>query len=175
MINNKLFLLVGHSGSGKTKITEELFQYGYSSIPSFTTRPPRYDNETGHIFITDEEYEKLKRDMAAYTYFNNHHYFTTLQQIYSPLYALYVVDPDGIDYLKKTVKGVEFITIYIKVREFDRINRMYTRGDSREKIESRIKNDIKKFSNLTFDYAVPNNNLDKTVTIIKNIIEEELK
>ena len=53
---NNIFLIVGCSGSGKTTITEQLEQkYGLKSIQSYTTRPPRYDGETGHIFISNEE------------------------------------------------------------------------------------------------------------------------
>ena len=29
------------------------------SIESYTTRPPRYEGETGLIFVTDKEYEAM--------------------------------------------------------------------------------------------------------------------
>ena len=54
-MGNCIFLIVGCSGSGKTTITEQLEQkYGLKAIQSYTTRQPRYDGETGHIFVSDE-------------------------------------------------------------------------------------------------------------------------
>ena len=47
-----IYLIVVCSGSGKTAITEKLEElYNLKSIQSYTTRPPRYDGETGHTFI----------------------------------------------------------------------------------------------------------------------------
>ena len=66
---NNIFLIVGCSGSGKTTITEQLeMKYGLKSIQSYTTRPPRYDGEIGHTFISTEEFDKLV-DICAYTEF----------------------------------------------------------------------------------------------------------
>ena len=58
---NNIYLIVGCSGSGKTTIVNSLEnKYGLKSIQSYTTRPKRSDDETGHIFISDEEYDKLE-------------------------------------------------------------------------------------------------------------------
>ena len=54
-----IFLIMGASGSGKTTITEQLEQrYGLTSIQSYTTRAARYVGEKGHIFVSDEEFDK---------------------------------------------------------------------------------------------------------------------
>ena len=59
-MGNCIFLIVGCSGSGKTTITERLEQkYGLKSIQAYTTRKPRYDGETGHTCVSDEEFDKL--------------------------------------------------------------------------------------------------------------------
>ena len=50
-MRDKLILLVGASGSGKTTIAKELEQKGFNVIHSYTTREPRKPNEWGHIFI----------------------------------------------------------------------------------------------------------------------------
>lgn len=55
-----IYLIVGPSGSGKTTIANELkATYGYKAVESYTTRPPRYEGERGHIFVSDEEFDAL--------------------------------------------------------------------------------------------------------------------
>ena len=50
---------------------------------------------------------------------------------------------------------------------------MQSRGDSVEMIQQRLINDERKFGNLKFDYAIPNNNLNKAIKIIEYIMELE--
>ena len=81
MDTKNIYLLVGESGNGKTSVSEHLErQYGLTSIQSYTTRPKRSENENGHIFITDSEFDNLK-DLVAYTEFNNYRYGTTTDQV----------------------------------------------------------------------------------------------
>ena len=62
-----LYLFVGPSGSGKTTIVDKLeCENRYKSIQSYTTRPQRHQNEYGHIFISDEEFDQLT-NIVAYT------------------------------------------------------------------------------------------------------------
>lgn len=167
---HKVFLIVGESGSGKSSIIEELEQRGFSAIQSYTTRPPRYEYETGHIFINEEEYMEFRNagEIVAFTFFDGFYYFSTKNQLMES--ELYIIDKDGIDYLKKTVKDIEFVIIYIKVREQTRIERMCSRGDTGEMIVKRLLNDVNKFKGLQFDYAVPNNNLQESADLIEYII-----
>ena len=56
-----LIVLCGKSGCGKTTIASLLQEkYNLKVIQSYTTRPPRYKNEEGHIFISKEEFDNLK-------------------------------------------------------------------------------------------------------------------
>ena len=81
MNKHRIVLLVGPSGSGKTAIANYLHDtYGWNTVQSYTTRPPRYDGEEGHTFVTDEEFDKLT-DMIAYTEFDGHRYCATADQI----------------------------------------------------------------------------------------------
>ena len=92
-----LYLFVGPSGSGKTTIVEELEnRRGYKSIQSYTTRPQRYDNEYGHIFINDTDFDKLK-NIVAYTEYNGFRYCATEELLDES--DLYVVDCDGVETL----------------------------------------------------------------------------
>ena len=60
MKNKFLILLIGESGSGKTTLANQLNkQYGLKILNSYTTRPKRYEDESGHVFITEEEAEQI--------------------------------------------------------------------------------------------------------------------
>ena len=61
-----IILLMGESGSGKTTLSKLLqIQHGWHDISSYTTRPPRYAGELGHIFITNEEFELKKKQILG--------------------------------------------------------------------------------------------------------------
>lgn len=61
-----------------------------------------------HIFISNEEYNKLQ-DIAAETEINGCRYCTTVEVLNQC--DFYVIDPDGIDYLKKEHGGVHGISM----------------------------------------------------------------
>ena len=76
-MNNAFIVLVGESGSGKTTIANILEnKYWLKQVQSYTERPKRYDEETGHTFVTPIEFDQLK-DIVAYTCYNRYRYCTT--------------------------------------------------------------------------------------------------
>ena len=96
------FSLVGESGSGKTTIADMLAEkYNLSVLKSYTTRPPRV-NDDSHIFVSIEEFNKLENKIA-YTEFNGNYYCATADQLDNS--DIYVIDPDGIKYLKEHYHG----------------------------------------------------------------------
>lgn len=137
---NTLFLFCGKSGSGKTTIADILEnKFGYEQLKSYTTRPPRYENESGHTFITDEEFDKLQ-NIIAYTEYNGHRYCATKEQIDEA--SIYVIDVPGIETLLKkydTNRHIEII--YFDTTVKTRIERMVDRGDSDTAIVGRLHND----------------------------------
>lgn len=176
MAEKKVFCLIGESGSGKTTIVETLAKaYGFDILQSYTTRKPRVENEFGHLFCSVEEYEKFKADgqIVAYSWFNDNHYFSTKEQMYST--DFYVVDFDGIADLKKNINDIDFIIIYLQTSRDVRFQRMIDRGDTKEKAHERIDYDLQKFSNNRyFDYSINNDgDLDKTLDIIEAIYNIE--
>lgn len=188
MSNNTIYLIVGRSGSGKTTIAEELEKkYGLKSIQSYTTRHKRSDNETGHIFVSDEEFDKLT-DMVAYTEFNNYRYCATTEQVET--HDLYIIDPKGIEYFKKNYKGNKSTkVIYINVSVAVSLDRMIKRGvaNGKEQIMAtaealkRLTNDSVEFYDYvhgikTADYTIDNNDItleEATEKIYKYITEGE--
>ena len=182
-MGNCIFLIVGCSGSGKTTITEQLEQkYGLKSIQSYTTRKPRYDGETGHIFISDEEFDKIT-DMVAYTEFDSKRYCATAEQVENN--DLYIIDPKGVDFFMKAYKGsktpkIIFISSNLTTRYERMVERAETKGKShQEAIESslaRIANDAGEFYDYIqgqawIDYVCKNNSNDKLEDVVDKIFD----
>ena len=139
-MNKPLFLFVGRSASGKTTIANMLEKDGYSQIASYTTRPPRHENEVGHTFISDEEYHKLENIMAS-TVYNGYRYCTTLEQVQNA--DIYVVDIEGVRTLLNNYDKLNrpVHIIYFDANVTNRIRRMMSRGDSDTNIVGRLLND----------------------------------
>lgn len=182
-MGNCIFLIVGCSGSGKTTITEQLEQkYGLKSIQSYTTRKPRYEGETGHIFISDEEFDKIT-DMVAYTEFDSKRYCATAEQVENN--DLYIIDPKGVDFFMKAYKGsktpkIIFISSNLTTRYERMVGRAETKGKShQEAIESsltRIVNDAEEFYDYIqgqawVDYICKNNSNDKLEDVVDKIFD----
>ena len=180
---NNIFLIVGCSGSGKTTITEQLEQkYGLKSIQSYTTRPPRYDGETGHTFISNEEFDKLV-DICGYTEFAGNRYCSTAEQVENN--DLYVLDPKGIDFFMKSYKGnkipkVIFISSDLTTRYERMVRRAEVKGSTYiEAVDialGRIKNDVNEFydyihNRASIDYIVNNNQNDNLNNVVNKIYE----
>lgn len=167
-----IYLIVAPSGAGKTSIVNLLEKkYGLKAIQSYTTRPPRYDGERGHIFISDNDFSELT-DIVAYTEFCGYKYCTTSKQVEEN--DLYVIDPKGVDYFKQSYKGSKHIKIiYIESDMTVRYERMKQRGEANglsysEAVNNaleRITNDVSEFydyihHNVQTDYVVENNTND---------------
>ena len=138
LVNKPLLLLVGPSGCGKTTVANYLeINNGYSSVQSYSTRPKRYDNETGHIFITDKEFNELQH-IVAYTEYNGYKYCATEEQIDKA--NIYIVDVPGVKTLLKKYHNQSrpIYIFYLKSTVKTRIDRMLERDDHDSQILSRL-------------------------------------
>lgn len=168
-MNNYIFLIVGESGSGKTSIVSLLEKrHSLKSIQSYTTRPKRYENEYGHIFVSENEFNLLE-NLVGYTLYNGYQYCATSQQVEDN--DLYVIDIAGINFFKENYKGNKIVkTIYIKSDMPTRFDRMIERGKQdglphKEACDftlKRIINDVIEFKNIKeiADFVVTNNEDD---------------
>ena len=152
-----ILLLVGKSASGKTTLAEDLEkQCGLKSIQSYTTRPPRYDGEKGHTFITENEFDKLT-DILAYAETNGYRYAVTKQMFEDEQYSVYVIDNTGVEYLKEHYKGNrEWYVAYITAPLMQRFNRMMIRQNDIEFAVLRIEHDAVEFRNVDYDIKIEN-------------------
>lgn len=140
---NNLYLIVGPSGSGKTTVVEYLAKKWpeYKPVESYTTRPMRYKGEGGHTYVTKEQFLKLN-DIVAYTEFDGYEYGVTARQL--DKCNLYVIDPDGVQYLMRHYKHKPIKIIWLDISHELAEVRMIKRGDKKDKIEARLKEDKKK-------------------------------
>lgn len=164
-MNKPLFLFVGKSASGKTTIANMLEEkYFFNQVQSYTTRTPRYDGETGHIFLTEEEFNNLE-DIVSYTLYNNNQYGTTAGLLDQN--DIFVVDVPGVESLLQKYKTNRPICIiYFDANVATRIRRMINRNDSDMAIIARLLQDeendwFKQLDRLVWQYGhVMNRNVE---------------
>lgn len=139
MTNNKpLFLFIGKSASGKTTIANMLEERkGMKQVQSYTTRPKRFKEETGHRFIEDEKCYELK-DIVASTLYNGYWYCATLDQINEA--DIYVIDITGAKELLHNQDKIkrDIHIIYFDASVYERIKRMQNRCSTDAQIISRL-------------------------------------
>jgi guanylate kinase len=147
-LKNKIVCIVGESGSGKTTLYDLLRAQGHKVVESYTTRPPRYPNELGHTFVTQEEFHAIRGDLAAYTEFDGHEYGTTFSQLQNS--EFYIIDPAGVEYFSEKIGRKNFTVVYIRCSEMACFIRMRKdRGEKEAFI--RINHDAEKFKDF-FDF-----------------------
>lgn len=162
-----IYLLAGPSGSGKSSVARELTQrYGLKEVWSYTERPPRYDGEPGHVFVTPEQFDAAGK-MCAFTFYNGYRYGVPESIIEGN--DIYVIDPAGIRYMQERYsgsKGMVVIAIYASLEE--RAARMLERGDTQAAVRKRLQTDEKEFENLHLmaDAWFRNDKLDETVKAV---------
>lgn len=164
-MNKPLFLFVGKSASGKTTIANLLEEkYCFNQVQSYTTRQPRYDGETGHIFLTEEEFNNLE-DIVSYTLYNGNQYGTTANLLDQN--DIFVVDVPGVESLLEKYKTNRPICIiYFDATVATRIRRMVGRNDSDMAIISRLLQDeehdwFKQLDKLTWQHGhIMNKNVE---------------
>lgn len=142
-MNEPLFLFVGKSSSGKTTVASKLEErYGLKQVFSYCTRPPRYEGEIGHIFVSNEEFNDLG-ELAAYTNYAGWRYGTTFEQL--DKCEIYVIDVNGVKTLLERCwhYNRQIRVIYFNASTYTRIQRMLNRGDSDAQIISRLLQDEK--------------------------------
>lgn len=98
-----IFCIVGESGVGKTMVADYLEELtGISMIKSWTDRPKRSEDETGHAFVSKkkfDQFEQLEHEgMIAFTEWEGYRYCCFHSDVKD--INTYVIDEFGLQYLK---------------------------------------------------------------------------
>lgn len=119
-------MIIGRSGSGKDTLARILTeQYGYRQLFSTTTRPRRTPNEDTHVFVTEEEANKMTERVAE-TVIDGYQYFATKGQLDES--DIYVIDPRGLDCVCKNAPETPLYVVYVEASQDTRLNRAKRRA-----------------------------------------------
>lgn len=174
-----LMCIMGESACGKDTLVNELCKRnGWTQLISYTTRPQRKNEGATHIFVDTDIYMAMKEnnEIAAYTYINNNHYWSTIDQLYDS--DFYIIDPSGIASLKAlNLPNLRIVTVYINVPEDVRKERAMKRGDDVVTYKARCFSERNQFremkKNMDVDYVVPNIDFAKAFSVLKWIATVE--
>ena len=174
-----LVCVMAESSAGKDRLVSKICELtDWTQLISYTTRPRRENEGNTHVFVTENEYQAMRDagKVAAYTYINGYHYWSTIDQIYE--HDFYVIDPLGIKTLKTlNFPNLRIVSVYINVQEEVRKERASSRGDDMNVYRSRSLSEREQFRNMKrnceFDYAIPNNDFATAVSVLKWICNAE--
>lgn len=184
-----LVILSGVAGAGKDTIKKQLIERmeNVESLPSFTSRPRRegdIEGQTYH-FVTREEFEKMIENEEFYEYdiHHNQYYGTSRkllnEKIKSGKIIVKDIDVNGTEHLKELLKeDTRVVTIFLRVPKEELKKRLEARVDkpSPQEVILRLNRfDYEESKISLYDYVLKNDDLEKTVQIIKTIIENEQK
>ena len=182
-----LVLLSGVSGAGKDTIKKELIARmdNVESLPSFTDRAPRENDIPGktYNFVSTEEFEAMiaRGELYEYSAHHNHYYGTSRKLLNEKMQNGKIIVKDievnGVENLVKLLgNDTKIVTIFLKVPKEELRRRLESRIDkpSSKDIELRLNRLQYEESKIgIYDYVIKNNNLEKTVNIIMEIIKSE--
>lgn len=161
-----LITVAGRNSAGKSLIVKKVAEaLGLNVVKSYATRKPRPEElEKGlencdHIFVSDEEYDKLE-NITAETEINGARYCTTQEILDNS--DIYVIDPKGIKDLKERCGSrYKLLQFYIYADADKRAARFVARGESKAKFESREQSEGEQFcdyeNNHGWDIIIYNN------------------
>lgn len=175
-----IYLILGHSGSGKSTIRNALTSHGIKKIITYTTRPPRVSEVDGidYNFIDQELFKKMDQDnlfIGTTCYVGN--YYSTLKEDLEKNNnkdsdCVIVVDKEGVLAIKKEFANAR--SIYLKCSRETLRGRMIKRNDHANDIEKRL--DVLEDLDPYADYIIDADRdidsvFEDVISLIKNIRE----
>jgi guanylate kinase len=179
-----LVTIASPSGGGKTTICRELLSVNktLSYSISWTTRPLRGMEKNGKdYFFTDIDTFKAKIEegyFLEYALVHGNYYGTSIEYIEESLndgsIVLLDIDVQGVDLLKNSSFDVVSIFLLPPNEEVLKERLISRKTDSENSIFTRLENSKKEINHLfSYDYLVINDDLEKTVETVNNILTAE--
>jgi guanylate kinase len=150
-------IIVGAGGSGKDFLRKKFTSKGFTYGISFTSRPPRADEEDGvDYFFRDKDFFELNKEIfLEIQEFNGWYYGISRGEFEEK--NLFILSPAGIKSLPESFRNDSFI-IYLNPEESVRDKRLRQRSDD-DSAERRLIADNKDFLNFS-DYDIMIKNED---------------
>ena len=184
-----LIVISSPSGAGKTSICKELLRLDGNIKPSIsvTTRKPRNNETDGidYIFISEDDFDKqiLNENFLEYANVFNNKYGTlassTKKLLDSNYDVLFDIDWQGTQQLSQNNNNI--LTIFILPPDKIEIERRLKKRETENSESIDIVNErMSKFEDelshwKEYDYVVTNDDFDKCISEILNIITAERK
>jgi guanylate kinase len=179
----KLFVLSGPSGSGKSTVIDRLLAESPLELvvcPSATTRAPRADDQHAkkYIHMDHSEFDRARRDgeLLEWAEVSGHWYGTPRQPVDEALAAgrsvLLEIDVQGGMAVKNIFPAA--VMIFLRAESIDEYERRIRRRgtNSEDDIERRLAAARRELEAAAqYDYQVTNDDLDRTVGELRNILE----
>ena len=179
---SKIFVFSGASGVGKSSALKRVMEAreDLRFSVSATTRKPRPGEVDGvhYFFVTRERFEQMieDREMLEYDAHHENLYGTPRNQILGEKHVVLDIEPNGAFQVKRNYPDAALIFVTPpSLEELER--RLRGRGDTpEEQIQvrmARAKWEIAQSDH--YDYVVLNDDLDRCVAEILDIIDYEIK
>ena len=179
---SKIFVFSGASGVGKSSALKRVMEArdDLRFSVSATTRAPRPGEVDGvhYFFVTREQFEQMIEDRELLEYDAHHEnlYGTPMAQLKGEKHVVLDIEPNGAFQVKRNYPGAALICVTPpSLEELER--RLRGRGDTdEEQIQirmARAKWEIAQSDH--YDYVVLNDDLDRCVAEILDIINYEIK
>ena len=184
-----LVILSGVSGAGKDTIKKELIKRmeNVESLPSYTSREPREGDIEGitYNFVSKEQFEEMIKNNEFYEYdiHHNNYYGTSRKLLNEKIdqgkIIVKDIDVNGTENLLKLLgKEHKIVTIFLRVPKDElkrRLEARETNPDPKEVMLRLNRFDYEESKISLYDYVLKNDNLEKILQIIMQIIESEYK
>ncbi|WP_348662804.1 guanylate kinase [Chlamydia vaughanii] len=180
----KLFTISAPAGAGKTTLVRLLaqeFPDAFQKTLSLTTRSPRFDETSGvdyHFVSKDEFKQRLdNHDFLEWVALFGEYYGTSRLEIDKILksgkHAIAVIDVEGALALKSKIPTV---TIFISAPSPEELERrLKERGSEQDpQRQERLQHSlVEQAASNKFDYAIVNDDLNKSYEVLKSIFIAE--
>ncbi|WP_144459190.1 guanylate kinase [Bacillus pumilus] len=176
---NKLIVLSGHSGGGKTSVMRLVMS---NEVVSFTTRKPRQGEIDGvdYKFISLEKFIELKEKgkLIEEVEYSGNYYGIDQEEFENKMNlgnAFVIVDYHGMQQIKNIYSNC--VTVFLYTPYDQAYNQMIKRGDALDKVEQRLRSYYHEIENKKYyDYVVRNNvgKFKESIKVLKSIIEAEI-